>query len=131
MLQNAGVFVHFDLQMCLAPQRRAILGHLSFKIGPNMWCFAHFDLERRFAPTRFWCFVHFDLDMRFAPQWRTIFCGSELPKLVRARGVLYILTGKCASRHSGVPFFISLLNSYLRTRRFSGPTFRTSGTTNH
>ena len=59
------------------------------------------------------------------------FCGSKLSKSVPSWGVLYILTWKCASRHSGVPFFIYLRNSYLRTRRFSEATFRTSGTTNH
>ena len=54
--------------------------------------------------------------MRFAPQeW----C------------VLYILTSKCASRHNGVQFFISRLASWLRARRFSEPTFRPSGATNH
>ena len=52
------------------------------KSGPNMVCFAHFDL-------------------------------------------------KCASRHNGVQFFISHLASWLRTRRFSEPTFRPSGATNH
>ena len=41
--------------------------------------------------------------------------------------VLYILTWKCASRHNGVQFFISHLASWLRTRRFSEPTFRPSG----
>ena len=35
-----------------------------------------------------------------------------------------ILTWKCASRHNGVQFFISHLASWLRTRRFSEPTFR-------
>ena len=45
--------------------------------------------------------------------------------------VLYILTWKCASRHNGVQFFISHLASWLRTRRFSEPTFRPSGATNH
>ena len=44
---------------------------------------------------------------------------------------LYILTSKCASRHNGVQFFISHLASWLRTRRFSEPTFRPSGATNH
>ena len=34
------------------------------------------------------------------------------------------LTYKCASRHNGVQFLIPLLNSYLRTRRCSEPTFR-------
>ena len=33
------------------------------------------------------------------------FSTSQLPKVVRACGVLYILTWKCASRHNGVHFF--------------------------
>ena len=45
--------------------------------------------------------------------------------------VLSILTWKCASRHNGVHFFMSHLASWLRTRRFSEPTFRPSGATNH
>ena len=44
---------------------------------------------------------------------------------------VYILTSKCASRHNGVQFFIPHLASWLRTRRFSEPTFRPSGATNH
>ena len=51
--------------------------------------------------------------------------------MVREWCVLYILTWKCASRHSGVHFFISHLASWVRTRRFSEPTFRPSGATNH
>ena len=46
-------------------------------------------------------------------------------------GVLYILTCKCASRHNGMQFFISHLATWLRTRRFSEPTFRPSGAPNH
>ena len=56
---------------------------------------------------------------------------SQLPKVVRSWCVLYILTWKCASRHNGVQFFISHLASWLRTRRFSEPSFRPSGATNH
>ena len=56
---------------------------------------------------------------------------SEPPKVARACGVLYILTSKCASRHNGVHFSISHLARWLRTRRFSEPTFRPSGATNH
>ena len=59
------------------------------------------------------------------------FSTSQLPKVVRTCGVLYILTSKCASRHNGVQFVISHLASWLRTRRFSEPTFRPSGATNH
>ena len=47
------------------------------------------------------------------------------------RPALYILTCKCASRRNGVQFFISHLASWLRTRRFSEPTFRPSGAPNH
>ena len=59
------------------------------------------------------------------------FSTSQLPKVVRSWCVLYILTWKCASRHNGVHFFISHLASWLSTRRFSEPTFRPSGATNH
>ena len=51
--------------------------------------------------------------------------------MVRSWGALYILTCKCASRHNGVQFFISHLASWLRTRRFSEPTFRPSAAPNH
>ena len=44
---------------------------------------------------------------------------------------LYVLTSRCASRHNGVQFFISHLAKWLRARRFSEPTFRPSGATNH
>ena len=58
------------------------------------------------------------------------FSTSQLPKVVRSWCVLYILTSKCASRRNGVQFFISHLARWLRTRRFSEPTFRPSGATN-
>ena len=86
------------------------------KSGPNPWCFAHFDFE-----------------MCFAPQRRALFRNStsEPPKVVRTPSVFNILTSKCASRHNGVHFFMSHLASWLRTRRFSEPTFRPSGAPNH
>ena len=77
------------------------------------------------------CFVHFDLEMCFAPQRRALFRHLNFQKWSETWCVLYILTWKCASRHNGVQFFISHLASWLRTRRFSEPTFRPSGATNH
>ena len=59
------------------------------------------------------------------------FSTSQLPKVVRQWCVLYILASKCGSRHNGVQFFISHLASWLCTRRFSEPTFRSPGATNH
>ena len=107
-------FEHFDLQMCFAPQRRAIFPDRNFKNGSDHEVFWAFWLANVLRAT---AACHFS--------------GSQLQKWLRPWGVLSILTYKCASRHSGVPFFTCLLNSYLRTRRFSEATFRTSGTTNH
>ena len=59
------------------------------------------------------------------------FSTSPPPKVVRAWCALYILTWKGASHHNGVELFISHLARWLRTRRFSEPTFRPSGGTNH
>ena len=134
-------FVHFDLQMCFAPQRRAIFRDRNFQKWSEHALFCTFWLANALRATAAWnfqivtsklaptlrCFVPFDLQMRFAPQLRAIFSDRHFKN---GWGVLCILTWKCASRHSGVPFIISLRNSYLHTRRFSEPTFRTPGTTN-
>ena len=83
------------------------------KSGPNLVCFAHFDLEMCFAPQR--CALFRQLNFQ---KW------SE-------SCVLYILTWKCASHHNGVQLFISHLASWLRTGRFREVTFRPSGAPNH
>ena len=107
-------FVHFHLEMCFAPQRRALFRHLNFQkwSGPGVYC-------------TFW------LGNVLRATTACTFSTSQLPKVVRTWCVLCILTWKCASRHNGVHFFISHLASWLRTRRFSEPTFRPSGATNH
>ena len=45
-------FVHFDIKMCFAPQRRALFRHLNCQKWPRLVCFVHFDLQMRFAPQR-------------------------------------------------------------------------------
>ena len=156
--------------MGFAPQRRGIFRHLKFKKWPEPMVFCAFWLTKVLRAT---AACHFS--------------RSELQKSLWTWGVLYFLTCKCASRHSGVPFldigtwpahvvfcvltckcaarhsgvpFFDLGTSkispgmwcfvdfdlkmcfgpqraifqilcYLRIRRFSEPTFRTSGTTNH
>ena len=107
-------FVHFDLEMCFAPQRRARFRHLNCQKWSDHGCVLYiltwkcasrhngvhfFDISTAKSGPELLCFVHFD--------------------------------SKCASRHNGVHFFISHLASWLRTRRFSKPTFRPSGATNH
>ena len=119
---------------------------LSAKSGPHLVCFVHFDLDMCFAPQRCALFRHRNFQKWsdpgvFCTFWlgdvlrattACTFSTSEAPKVVRSSGVLWgILTWKCASRHNGVQFFMSHLPICLRTRRFSEPTFRPSGTTNH
>ena len=60
----------------------------------------------------------------------SILSTSQRPKVARTWGVFYILTSKFASRHNGVgvQFFFSHLARWLRTCRFSKPTFRPYGT---
>ena len=107
-------FLHFDLQICFAPQPRGILEHWNFQNGSGAEVFSTIWLTNVLFATAAW---HFGT--------------LELPKCLRRWGVFYNLTRKCAFRHSRVPFFTCPRNSYLRTRRFSEATFRTSGTTTH
>ena len=89
-------FVHFDLKMCFAPQRRAIFRHLTFKKWSEPVIFfknltykcasRHSGVPflqiatSKTAPRRR-CFVHFDWKMCFAPQRRAIFqiSAQQLP----------------------------------------------------
>ena len=135
--------------MCFAPQRRALFRHFfdiwTSKSGPRPSVFNTFDLEMCFAPQRRALFRHLNFQKWsgaevFCTFWlgnvlrattACTFSTSQLPKVLRAPRALYIFTWKCASRHNGVQFFIAPVASWLRTRRFSEPTFRPSGATNH
>ena len=100
--------------MCFVPQRRALFRHRNFQKWSENAVFCTFSLRNVLRATT-----------------ACTFSTSQLPKVVRTWCVLCILTWKCASRHNGVQFFISHLASWLRTRRFSEPTFRPSGAPNH
>ena len=80
-------FVHFDLEMCFAPQRRALSGHLNFQKWSENGVFCTFSLRNVLRATT-----------------ACTFWTSQLPKVVREWCALYILTWKCASRHNGVHF---------------------------
>ena len=111
---NMRCFVHFDFQMCFSPQRRAIFRHQNFKKWSKHAVFCTFWLSNVLFATA-----------------ACNFSTSELQKVVQTCGVLYILTFKCAFRHSGVQFLISPRSTDLRTRRFNRPTFRLTRHTNH
>ena len=103
-------FVHFDFEMCFAPQRRALFEHRNFQKCSERCVFYTFWLPKyasRHGGVHFFhistfksapklrCFVHFEFEMCFAPQRRAIF---------------HLSSGQMAP-HS--------------------PTFRPSGATNH
>ena len=74
--------------MCFAPQRRALFRHLNLQKWSVHGVFCAFSLRNVLRATT-----------------TCTFSTSQLPKVVRSWGVLYILTSKCASRHNGVHFF--------------------------
>ena len=82
------VFSHVLLQMCFAPQRRTILPDQIFQNAHENLNFSTFWLANVLRAT-----AAYD------------FSTSAVQKAVRDCGVLCILTAKCASRHSRVPFF--------------------------
>ena len=115
--------------MCLALKRRAMFRQFfhiwTSKSGPNLLCLVHFDLKMCFSLQRPAIFWHQNFKKRSAPEVFCTFClenvllataacnflTSELQKAVRPWGVLYILTWQCASRYSGVQFFMPPRNS--------------------
>ena len=76
-------FVHFDFEMCFAPQRRALFRHLNFqkwsdtevtsKCASRHNGVHFFDISTSKSAPRPRCLVPFHLDMCFAPQRRAIF----------------------------------------------------------
>ena len=84
------------------------------KSGPSMDCFVHFYFQNVMGATT-----------------ACTFSTSQLPKIVRDRRALPLLTPKCASRHNGVHFFIYHLPRCLRTSLLSEPTFQPSGAIKH
>ena len=103
-------FVHVDEEMCLAAKRNALFRHHNFQKCSDPWC-ALYMLTRKCASRQngMHCFDCFDIST----------CKSA-PRMV------WFVHFVVASRHNGVQFFISHLARWLRTRRFSEPTFRPS-----
>ena len=76
------------------------------------------------------CFVHVHFEMCFAPQRRALFRHATSKSGPRPRCFVHFDLQMCFAPQR-VQFFISHLASWLRTRRFSEPTFRPSGPPNH
>ena len=93
---NVRCFYLFYLQMCFAPQQRALFRHLNFQKWSEAGVFCTFWLGNVLRTTT-----------------ACTFSTSQLPKVVWE---WCVLTWTCASRHNGVQFFISHLASWLRAR---------------
>ena len=140
VVRHWGVLYMFTSKCASRPQRRALVRHLNFQKWSENGVFCTFSLRNVLRATTACTFSTSQLPKVFCAFWLAnvlrastacTFSTSQLPKVLRDPGVLHILTCKCASRHNGVQFFISHLASWLRTRRFSEPTFRPSGAPNH
>ena len=55
-------FVHFDFEMCFAPQTRALFDISTSKSGPELVWFVHFDFDMCFAPQRRALFRHLNFE---------------------------------------------------------------------
>ena len=86
-------FVHFDLEMRFAPQRRALFSTSQLPKVVRQWCVLYiltwkcasrhngvhfFDIATSKSGPKLKCFVHFDLEMCFAPQRRAPCTFSSL-----------------------------------------------------
>ena len=118
VVRTPEVFCTFWLRKCASRHNGVHFFDISTsKSGPNVVCFVHFDFEMCFAPQRRALFRHLNFQ-----KWsdRGVFCTFWLGNVLRASGP----TATCN-------FSSSHLASWLRTRRFSEPTFRPSGAPNH
>ena len=88
--RHSGIFAHFDFQMCIWPQRHAILRHLKRQKWSKHAVFCTFWLANVLFATAAYNFS-----------------ASELPKVVPDPQFFNIFTSECAFRHSGVQFFSS------------------------
>ena len=107
---NLVCFAHFDLEMCFVPHGVHFFDISTSKSAPNLVCFAHFDLEMCVVPQRRALFRHLNFQKCSEHE---VFCTFWLRNVLRARTAC------------------NFSSSWLRTRRFSEPTFRPSGATNH
>ena len=144
--QLRALFRHLNLNFKKVLRDRKFFTLLTSKCASRHKGVHFFNISTSKSALNLVCFAHFDLGMWFVAQQRALFQQlnfkkwrhngahfptSQLPKVLRRCSIFSMWTSKCASRHSDVQFFISHLTRWLRTRRFSAPTFRSSEATKH
>ena len=149
---NMWCFVHFDLEMCFAPQRRALFRHLNFQkwSEPGVLCTFWLGNVLRattactFSTSIFpksgaymWCFVHFDFEMCFVPQQcalfrhlnfqkcseREVFLAFSLANVLRATTAWYSVHFFDISTSKSGTRMVCLVFFFI-SHLFSEPTFR-------
>ena len=85
---------------------KTLLAFCSILTGCTIPCACHakrhLNVQKWSAPLSF---VHFWLRNVLRATTACTFSTSQLPKVVRSWGVLYMVTSRCASRHNSVHFF--------------------------
>ena len=113
---NPSVFSTFDFEMCFAPERRAL--HF-------------FDIATSTSTPKLRCFVHFDFEMCFAPQRRTLFGHLNFQKWSEPAVFLTVWLRNALRATTACNFSSLIWRHGSAHRRFSEPTLRPSGATNH
>ena len=103
MLQNTGFFLHFDLQMCFSPQRRAIFAHRNFKNCSETLSFLTFWLLNMLLATAARKFCTWELE-RCSDT--VSFLASWLQAALLARAAYNFSTSQSTKRVSDLTFFV-------------------------
>ena len=112
---------HPNVEKCSVPL--SFLHFLTSKCASRHNGVHFFDISTSKSVPNVVCFCTFWLGNVLRATTACTFSTSQFLKATGRWAALYIFTWKCASRHNGVPFFISHLARWLRTHRFSEPTF--------
>jgi len=124
-------FVHFDFEMCFAPQRRALFRHLPKVV--RTWCALYiltwkcasrhngvhfFDISTSKSGPTMVCFVHFHFEMCFAPQRRALFRHRNFQKWSETQVFCTFWLANVLRATTACTFSTSLLPKVLRDRQF-------------
>ena len=130
--------------MCFAPHKRALFRHVNFQKCSKPVSSLHFWLGNVLRATTACTFSTSQLP-KVVLRWCALYiltwnvlrattaCSVSTSQLLSGSSMVCFvhLTSKRASCHKACNFFISYLAWWLRTRRFSTPTFWPSGATSH
>ena len=122
---------HSGVQFTDASTSKSGLGMVMFCTFLTWKCASGYSRMQFFSTSQIQKLVwdrHFFSILTWKCGWRLT---SQLQKVVRDRHFFSLLTWKRALRNSGVQIFLTHLTRWLRTRRFSEPTFRPSWPKNH